>query len=46
MYVCMYTNIQTNINGCELVLEEAHYDAVLLSQHCKFMVVIFMYFNP
>jgi hypothetical protein len=41
----MYRNVHTNINGCELVLEEAHYNVVLLSQHCKFMVVSFMYMN-
>jgi len=30
--------LEININGCEFVLEEAHYHLVLISQHCKFML--------
>jgi hypothetical protein len=32
-----------NINGCKLVLVEAHYHTILISQHCKVMLVDFMY---
>ena len=39
----LYLYSRQNINGCKLVLVEAHYDTVLISQHCKFMLVDFIY---
>ena len=32
-----------NINGCKLVLEEVYCHIFLISQHCNFMLVNFMY---
>jgi len=39
----LYTYCRRNTNNCELVLGKAHYHAVLISQHCKFVLVNFMY---
>ena len=34
---------ENNINGCELVLEEAHYCIFLVSQQCGLILVNFLY---
>jgi len=39
----LYLYSRQNINGCKLVLVQAHYHTVLISQHCKFMLVNFIY---
>ena len=41
----LYKYFRQNINGCILVLEEAYYYIVLISQHCNYMFVNFMYFR-
>jgi hypothetical protein len=42
---CLYAYSIHHKNGSKLVLDVAHYDAVLISQHCNFMLVNFMYFR-
>jgi len=42
---CLYAYSIHHINGCELVLEVAHYHTVLILQHCNFMLVNFMHFR-
>jgi len=41
---CLYVYSIHHINGCELVLEVAHYHTVLILQNCNFMLVKFMHF--
>jgi len=40
---CLYTCYRQNINGCELLLEGAHYHLILMTQHCGFMLSNVMY---
>jgi len=40
---CLYTHTRQNIRGCELVLQEAHYQTALKSQNCNYMLVSFTY---
>jgi hypothetical protein len=42
---CLYTCSIKSTNGCDLVLESAHYHIVLISKHCDFMLVNFRYFR-
>lgn len=35
--------LQTSWKGCTLLLEEAHYHTVLISQHCGFTFTNFVY---
>jgi len=38
-----FTYSRQNIIVCELVIAFAHYHTILISQHCKFMFVNFIY---
>jgi len=42
---CLYAYSIHHTNGCELVLEVAHYHKVLILKHCNFMLVNFMHFR-
>ena len=42
---CLYAYSIHHTNGCELVLEMAHYHTVLILQHYNFMLVNFMHFR-
>jgi hypothetical protein len=42
---CLYAYSIHHINGCELVLEVAHYQTALILQHCNFMLVNFIHFR-
>jgi hypothetical protein len=42
---CLYVYSTQNINGCKLVIQAAHYHPVLISQHCNFLLVKFIYFT-
>lgn len=39
---CLYTHTIQNTNGCELVPDAAHCYNILISEHCKFMLVKFI----
>jgi len=43
--VCLYAYWAQNINSYELVLEASHCHTVLISQHCNFIPVNFVYFR-
>jgi len=38
-----FTYSRQNIKGCELINEVTHYHTILISKHCKFMFVNFIY---